>query len=242
MLSQSKEPRRKPLAARAADGFEVWNRRLHFYIGLFLLFFLWLFVFTGLLLNHPKWTFAEFWPARKQSTFERPIARPPVGSDLSRAQNVMAQLGIPGEIEWTAAQDDSGQLNFRVSRPGHIFEIKADLIQQRARVQRIDVNGWGVMHILHTFTGGARGRFTKPARLDSDERLGFLDGRRGGRLAADGAWQLLHVVASAEEANRRANCPDLRLDGVRRVRRWAPATLLVLRPHDFVRFGAEPRP
>ncbi len=145
--------RRKPLPARAADGFEAWNRRLHFYIGLFLLFFIWLFVFTGLLLNHPKWTFADFWPTRKQTTFERSISRPPVGSDLARAQNIMAQLGITGEIEWTSAQDDAGQLNFRANRPGHMFEIKTDLVQERVKVQRIDVNAWGVMHILHTFTG-----------------------------------------------------------------------------------------
>lgn len=153
MQSPVNNLQRKSLPARAAEGLETWNRRLHFYIGLFLLFFIWLFVFTGLLLNHPKWTFADFWPARKQTTFEQKISRPAAGSDLSRAQNIMAQLGIPGEIEWTSAQDDAGQLNFRVSRPGHMFEIKTDMVQERVKVQRIDVNAWGVMHILHTFTG-----------------------------------------------------------------------------------------
>ena len=153
MQSPVNNLQRKPLPARVAEGFETWNRRLHFYIGLFLLFFIWLFVFTGLLLNHPKWSFAEFWPARKQTTFEQKISRPPAGSDLARAQNIMAQLGIAGEIEWTSAQDDSSQLTFRVSRPGHMFEIKTDMVQERARVQRIDVNAWGVIHILHTFTG-----------------------------------------------------------------------------------------
>jgi len=68
---------------RVLDIFEVWNRRLHFYIGLYLLFFLWLFAFTGLLLNHPGWTFAEFWPTRKQTAFERAITPPPVGPDLA---------------------------------------------------------------------------------------------------------------------------------------------------------------
>ena len=37
----------------AFDAFLVWNRRVHFYLGLYLLFFTWLFAFTGLLLNHP---------------------------------------------------------------------------------------------------------------------------------------------------------------------------------------------
>jgi hypothetical protein len=40
-----------------------------------------------------------------------------------------------------------------VSRPGRTFEIKTDLDQERAVVQRIDVNTWGVIRILHTFTG-----------------------------------------------------------------------------------------
>ena len=74
---------------RVLDIFEVWNRRLHFYIGLYLLFFLWLFAFTGLLLNHPGWTFAEFWPTRKQTAFERAITPPPVGPDLAQAENIL---------------------------------------------------------------------------------------------------------------------------------------------------------
>ena len=39
--------------------FKRWNRKLPFYAGLFLLFFLWLFAFSGLILNNPTWSFAE---------------------------------------------------------------------------------------------------------------------------------------------------------------------------------------
>jgi hypothetical protein len=62
----------------SGPGFERWNRKLHFYAGLFLLFFLWLFAFSGLLLNHPSWSFAEFWNNRRQTNYEREI-------DCSRA-------------------------------------------------------------------------------------------------------------------------------------------------------------
>src|SRR5690349_6753373 len=92
---------RKVWSRLLLDNFEIWNRRLHFYLGLFLLFFLWLFAFTGLLLNHPAWTFAEFWPNRKQMDIARQIQPPPPGSDLVQAKDIMRQLGIKGEIEWT---------------------------------------------------------------------------------------------------------------------------------------------
>jgi hypothetical protein len=151
-LSLSHRPAKAP-SRRLADGFELWNRRLHYYIGLFLLWFVWLFALTGLLLNHSQWTFAEFWPTRKQTSFERQIKRPPAGTDLDQARNILRQLGLAGEIEWTSTRVDFGRLDFRVSRPGHTVDIKTDLDRGQAAVQRTDVNAWGVMRILHTFTG-----------------------------------------------------------------------------------------
>ncbi len=130
-----------------------WSRRLHYFVGLYLLFFIWLFCFTGLLLNHPKWKFAEFWESRKQSTLERRIVAPTAGGDLAQARDIMAQLGIVGEIDWTTSRTDQNHLDFRVSRPGKILEIKADLPRATASVHQIDLNGWGMMRILHTFTG-----------------------------------------------------------------------------------------
>ncbi len=141
--------------ARLRAGFERWNRKLHFYSGLFLIFFLWLFAFTGLLLNHPSWTFHEFWKNRQQTNYERVIAPPGpnVNGDLGQARDIMKQLGIDGEILWTTTRTEASQLDFQVRRPGHFFVIKANWAQKRAAVQRSDVNLWGVMKILHTFTG-----------------------------------------------------------------------------------------
>jgi hypothetical protein len=133
--------------------FETWNRKLHYYVGLYLLLFLWLFAFTGLLLNHPSWAFAEFWANRTVSTYERQIQPSPAGGDLSQARDIMRQLAIDGEIEWTDTNSDASHFDFRVSRPGHIFEIKIYTPQKRATIQRIDFNLWGVARVLHTFTG-----------------------------------------------------------------------------------------
>jgi len=135
------------------DAVLVWNRRLHYYVGLYLLFFSWLFAFTGLLLNHPRWQFAEFWPNRVQSSTERQL-RPFEGqTDLARARDMMAQTGVAGEIQWPARQPADGTLAFQVSRPGRTVDVTADPRSGRATLRQTDLNAWGVLHVLHTFTG-----------------------------------------------------------------------------------------
>ena len=153
MRSFTESPAAAVPARRMADSLSAWNRRIHYYLGLYLLLFLWQFSFTGMLLNHPRWTFAEFWANRQQTSFELPIQAPPPGGDLVQARDIMRQAGVHGEIDWTRSRTDPSRLDFRASRPGHIFEIKTDLQQGRSTVQRIDLNAWGVARILHTFTG-----------------------------------------------------------------------------------------
>jgi hypothetical protein len=142
----------KRLSRRLSDTFEIWNRKLHFYIGLYLLLFLWLFAFTGLLLNH-QWTFDEFWPNRKQTDVTRQIEPPPAGGDLVQAKDIMRQLGIDGEIEWTNTRSDPSRFEFQATRPGHSYQIKADLSRNQVTLHSNDLNFWGVIHVLHTFTG-----------------------------------------------------------------------------------------
>ncbi|MSU48126.1 MAG: hypothetical protein EXS37_03390 [Opitutus sp.] len=154
-MRSSPEPS-KPAESTEAGAFTAtsrWNRKLHYYFGLYFLFFVWLFALTGLLLNHGAWKFAEFWPGRNVSTMERTLEAPPAGSTLDVAREVMRQAGIAGEIQWLTTPADAARLDFRVARPGLQFEIKADFQNRRATIQRTEVNAWGVMHFLHTFTG-----------------------------------------------------------------------------------------
>jgi hypothetical protein len=152
----------EPIAADAPPtepqfraGFERWNRKLHFYAGLFLLFFLWLFALSGLLLNHPTWRFAESWTNRKERTDEKEMTAPgpEVKGDLGQAREIMRQLGIEGEILWTTTRTDANHFEFQVRRPGHFFFIKADFARERVNVRHSEVNLWGVIKVLHTFSG-----------------------------------------------------------------------------------------
>jgi hypothetical protein len=133
--------------------FLVWNRRLHYYIGLYFLFFSWLFALSGLLLNHSGWQFAQFWPNRVQSSTEHDLRVPTGSTDLARARDLMQQLDLVGEVQWPGRQPSEGPFTFQVSRPGHVIEVTADLASGRATLHSTELNTWGVMRVLHTFTG-----------------------------------------------------------------------------------------
>jgi hypothetical protein len=135
--------------------FERWNRKLHFYVGLFLLFFTWLFAFTGLLLNHPSWTFTEYWKNRHETQYERALDPFPAGiaGDLPQAREIMRQLNVTGEILWTTTRTNPDIFEFQVRRPGHYIFLNANLAQRKVNVRQADVNVWGVMKVLHAFSG-----------------------------------------------------------------------------------------
>ena len=136
----------------ALDIISTCNRKGHYYLGLYFLFFVWLFALTGLLLNH-AWSFAEFWPNRKVSKFEKQVQISTARDDVGRAQDLMRQLGIRGEIEWTGARIDSPLFTFRAGRPGRIWQVALNPESSRVAVEQTDINGWGLIRVLHTFTG-----------------------------------------------------------------------------------------
>jgi uncharacterized protein len=135
---------------------ESWIRRLHTYSGLYFLFFIWLFAASGLILNHPGWSFAWFWPQRERSSTVVAVAAPPAGGATSAAHAVMAQLGIRGEVSAELSSDSPSVLRFRSVRPGEIVEVSVDKAKGAATVNRIRVNRWGILNMLHSFTGVRR--------------------------------------------------------------------------------------
>ncbi|MEY4939918.1 MAG: hypothetical protein RIQ93_1653 [Verrucomicrobiota bacterium] len=145
----------EPLSGPRAEStrWQRWNRRLHYFLGLYFLFFLWLFSLTGLLLNHGQWSFAEFYANRRITHVEQPVRRPPAADAETEAKDVLRQLGISGEIQWLTAATEPTRLEFRVARPGLQYEIAADFKIGIAKVQRTEVNGWGTARALHTFSG-----------------------------------------------------------------------------------------
>jgi hypothetical protein len=146
-LDAAASPRRRSARLR------VWTRKLHNYLGLYLLLFLWLFSVSGLVLNHSKWSVARFWDARREATTERSIRAPAAGGDVAMATELMRQLGIVGEIGETRRHPDAARFEFQVVKPGRVFRVEARLDSARARVTEIRLNAWGVLDALHKLTG-----------------------------------------------------------------------------------------
>lgn len=138
--------------------FESWNRRLHYYFGLYFLFFIWLFALTGLLLNHPGWA-RHSADRRTESRHEAPVDLLAGRSDVAQARHLMGQLGLEGEIDWPATVQP-GRFDFNVSRPSDAAQVRVDLASRRASVLRFENTPFAAFRIFHTFNGS---RYNAPA-------------------------------------------------------------------------------
>jgi hypothetical protein len=133
--------------------FEVWNRRVHYYLGLTVLLFLWLFLLTGLLLNHGRWALAQLANERRESRLERSIEPLHGETDLARAKDAMRQLQLTGEIDWPPGPQRSGLLSFNVNRPRDASQVQVDVKRNLAAIQHFENGRWAVFRIFHTFNG-----------------------------------------------------------------------------------------
>lgn len=141
----------------AAKALETWNRKLHYYLGLYFLFFLWLFSLTGLMLNHQQW-FRDLYE-RRETKYDTPIEAPAGDSQVARTRDAMRQLKLEGEIDWPAAQP-VGHLDFSVSRPNGSAQVRVDVNAKKAYVREFENGHFHAFQIFHTFSGS---RFNQPA-------------------------------------------------------------------------------
>lgn len=136
---------------------EVWNKKVHIYIGLFLLWFIWLFGLSGLLLNHSRWLQRGAWQGRTESEFTHSVQPSTGGDDLETARALMEQVSVRGEIE-RITSDPQGRFEFRVVRPGVFSDLSVNWNTLTAEVKTTRAGNWMVFHNLHSFNGTHRGR------------------------------------------------------------------------------------
>lgn len=143
----------RAVPARRRGSVRTWNRKFHYYLGLYFLLFFWLFSLSGLVLNHSNWHVSKFWAARQESTAERAVRRPAATGDLAMAHDLMAQLGITGEIASTKLDPVAKHFEFQVVKPGRTWQVTAELAAGTASVKEIRVTAFGVLDALHKLTG-----------------------------------------------------------------------------------------
>ncbi len=128
-----------------------WNRKLHIHLGLFLLLFIWLFSFSGLLLNHGEWKISSFWDERKETKTVIPIHASNRSDSSTLLKDMMSQLKIAGEISDVKMWADS--LHFRVSKPGEVRTMEINFITGVCTQKEMQYNLAGKIRTLHTFNG-----------------------------------------------------------------------------------------
>jgi len=128
--------------------FEKWNKKVHIYLGLYLLLFLWVFSVSGLFLNHPGW----FGGRPDRNTVERPVEMMESGDQLAKAQHLMGQLNLVGEAIFRGDQKPD-QFAFIAMRPDERTFVIVDLETSLAKVTHVTGNFGQMLGNLHTFSG-----------------------------------------------------------------------------------------
>ena len=143
-----------------------WNKKIHIYLGLYMLLFLWLFSISGLFINHHNWF--ERPPKPEQVKWEKTIEPPQGVDDQAKAEDLRAQLGLSGEIVRARAnrKPPPGHFTFSLVRMGRILFVDADLEKSVATIQyRTQTAGSLVfrqtIENLHVMTG-VRGVWGEP--------------------------------------------------------------------------------
>jgi hypothetical protein len=136
---------------------EGWNRKLHYYLGLYFIFLLWLFSLTGLMLNHQQW-FRNLYE-RRETSYDVTIEKPAGETTDAHTRDLMRQLNLRGEVDWPAAQP-VGHIDFTVSRPDGAAQVRVDLNAKAAYVKEFENGHLHTFQVFHTFSGS---RFNQPA-------------------------------------------------------------------------------
>lgn len=126
-----------------------WNRKIHIYLGLYLLFFIWLFGFSGLLLNH-HWEFTDFWENRKEIKYDKTVQISGEREQYALVHEIMYKLNLDGSIINPGFSNDSILLNFIIAKPGTRYDVQANLNDGKIMVTEAKFNNWGIMRSLHT--------------------------------------------------------------------------------------------
>ncbi len=135
--------------SRLRNNLIAWNRKIHIYLGLFLLLFIWLFGLSGLLLNH-HWEFSNSWVKRKVVSYEKMIKPGKEKDGKNMAREIADKLNLSGNIVNVRYSADSSVLDFILTKPGTRYDLSTKLRTCRVTIKETILDQWAAIKALHT--------------------------------------------------------------------------------------------
>ena len=133
------------------NNFLSWNRKVHIYLGLFLLLFIWLFSISGLIMNHGGWQFAGFYEQRNESKTDFYLPVSSLNDNPALVSQILTHLQISGEVENIRTIQEV--IEFRVKSPGLVRDIQVNSKSGQGTMKEMKFNFWGKLKTLHNFNG-----------------------------------------------------------------------------------------
>ncbi len=132
-----------------------WTRDLHLYFGLFISPFLLLFAASVFFLNHAKVVPDKWLSVETFQNVHVPDATDRAqGKDaIARAQAILQQVSLTGEIGFTRFVRQTRHFVFPVSKPGVETNVDVDIDARTATVSRRPTTVWEAFAYLHKMPG-----------------------------------------------------------------------------------------
>jgi hypothetical protein len=142
-----------PSAILSKYSFYFCIRKLHLYLGLFISPFVLLFAVSTIALNH-NWGLGEE-PDNNGNMHRlvRQVELPAESGNLDKAQDILRQLGVAGEIGFINHLPREGRLVFTVMKPGREISVDVNLQTGNASIEQQATNFWKRLVYLHKSPG-----------------------------------------------------------------------------------------
>ena len=130
--------------------------KLHTYLGLFFLVYLWLFSLTGLFLNHPSWGVNDYRQDSKWVESTTVIVPAQSGDRFSKAEYYLSTLQLEGELTGVRDLEKEKQFRFEVNTPGEAVKVRVNSDTGETQIRRKTTDTYGMLNQLHIFNGMQR--------------------------------------------------------------------------------------
>jgi hypothetical protein len=132
-----------------------WIRDLHLYFGLFISPFVLLFAASVIFLNHAKVSIDAWTSVDTVANLHIPEGiDTATGPDaVGRAQAILSQIDLSGEIGFTRYAKATRHFIFPVSRPGLETTVDVDLAMRSATISQRATSLWEALAYLHKMPG-----------------------------------------------------------------------------------------